>query len=59
AVPVEERPEFLQRLRRVFHGLPIAAQLEWDLCEIDETAHGPTAPVPAIRPAPQISRASP
>lgn len=29
AVPAEERPEFLQRLRPLSHGLPIAAQLDW------------------------------
>ena len=38
AVPPEDRPEFLQRLRTLAEGLPIAAQLEWDLCEADETA---------------------
>jgi len=59
AVPVEERPEFLRRLRSVFHGLPIAAQLEWDLFEVDATAQSPTPPVPAIWPGPHVPRASP
>ncbi|WP_447975618.1 hypothetical protein [Nitrospira sp. Kam-Ns4a] len=31
AVPRDERADFLTRLRTLFHGLPIAAQLEWDL----------------------------
>jgi len=59
AVPVEERPEFLQRLRTVFHGLPIAAQLEWDLTDADDTAQSPTPPVPTVWPGAQMSRASP
>ena len=58
AVPVEERPEFLQRLRTVFHGLPIAAQLEWDLTDADDTAQSPTPPVPTVWPGAQMSRAS-
>ena len=33
AVPREERTEFLTRLRTLCQGLPIAAQLEWDLTE--------------------------
>lgn len=33
AVPTEERAEFLQRLRTLSAGLPIAAQLDWDLSE--------------------------
>jgi hypothetical protein len=59
AVPPEERPEFLQRLRTIFHGLPIAAQLEWDVCEADETAQRPNSPVPTVRPGPQMPQASP
>ena len=41
AVPREERPEFLQRLRTLSDGLPIAAQFEWDLAEADgqDTPH--------------------
>lgn len=31
AVPQQERPEFLRRLRTLSEGLPIAAQLEWTL----------------------------
>lgn len=33
AVPREERPEFLTRLRTLSEGLPIAAQLEWTLTD--------------------------
>ena len=63
AVPPEERPEFLQRLRTLSEGLPIAAQLEWDLSEAEETkaapAHAPTVTVPTVRPSPHTPRASP
>jgi len=63
AVPPEERPEFLQRLRTLSEGLPIAAQLEWDLSETVETkaapAHPPTVTVPTVRPSPHTPRASP
>ena len=59
AVPAEERPEFLQRLRTLFHGLPIAAQLDWDLTEADDAAHAPKAPAPTARPSPQRIEASP
>ena len=59
AVPVEERSEFLQRLRTLCEGLPIAAQLEWDLCEADETAQSPNSPVPRVWPGTQLPRASP
>jgi hypothetical protein len=33
AVPREERPAFLTRLRTLSKGLPIAAQLEWTLTD--------------------------
>ncbi|MDI3464380.1 MAG: hypothetical protein OJF50_003201 [Nitrospira sp.] len=63
AVPAEERPEFLQRLRTLSHGLPIAAQLEWDLTEADDadhaSVHAQQAPVPTVRPSPQRIEASP
>ena len=59
AVPPEDRPEFLQRLRTLSEGLPIAAQLEWDLCEADETAQRPNSPVPNVWPETQLPRASP
>ena len=59
AVPVEERSEFLQRLRTLCEGLPIAAQLEWDLCEADETAQSPNSPVPSVWPGAQLPQASP
>ncbi len=36
AVPREERPAFLERLRTLAEGLPIAAQFEWDLTVSDE-----------------------
>ena len=60
AVPPEERTEFLQRLRTLSDGLPIAAQLEWDLSEAEDPArHAPQATVPTIRPTPQRAGASP
>jgi hypothetical protein len=63
AVPAEERPEFLQRLRTLFHGLPIAAQLDWDLSEADD-AHQPSpghagTTLPTVRPSPHAHGASP
>jgi Transposase DDE domain group 1 len=63
AVPPEERPEFLQRLRMLSEGLPIAAQLEWDLNESNETnqtsVHATNVPAPTVRPSPHTPRASP
>jgi len=59
AVPPEERTEFLQRLRTLSEGLPIAAQLEWDLSEADETAQNPNSVVPTLQPGSQMPRASP
>lgn len=60
AVPPAERPEFLQRLRMLSEGLPIAAQLEWDLYEPKDTPHTTvrTPTIPA-RPRHQIPGASP
>jgi hypothetical protein len=63
AVPHEERTEFLQRLRTLSEGLPIAAQLEWDLSDTADAdqapAHTPNAPVPTLRPSPHTPGASP
>ncbi len=63
AVPPEERPEFLQRLRTLAEGLPIAAQLEWELTDANETnetaVHAANVPVPTGRPSPHTPRASP
>jgi hypothetical protein len=63
AVPPEERAEFLQRLRTISEGLPIAAQLDWDLSETADgdqaSAHTPKASVPTLRPSPQTPGASP
>jgi hypothetical protein len=63
AVPPEERAEFLQRLRTLSEGLPIAAQLDWDLSEADDVGHAATraqnATVPTVRPVLQSTRASP
>lgn len=60
AVPVEERPAFLQRLRTLSEGLPIAAQLKWDLSEAEETStHASQTTAPTIRPEPQRAGASP
>ena len=63
AVPPAERPEFLQRLRTLSEGLPIAAQLELDLHESNETnqtsVHATNVPAPTVRPSPHTPSASP
>jgi hypothetical protein len=63
AVPAEERAEFLQRLRRLSEGLPIAAQLDWDLSEGADAdpapSRAPDATVPTVRPLYQMPGASP
>ncbi len=63
AVPAEERADFLSRLRTLFHGLPIAAQLEWDLSEADDAHPPPSGPadltVPTVRSSPHAHGASP
>jgi hypothetical protein len=63
AVPTEERAEFLHRLRRLSAGLPIAAQLDWDLAGAEEAcqpSHGPADhTVLAIPSTPSAHGASP
>ena len=63
AVPMEERAAFLHRLRSLSAGLPIAAQLEWDLAEAEDARQTPLGPpdrtVPAIQSAPYVHDASP
>ena len=63
AVPPEERAEFLERLRTRSEGLPIAAQLEWELTDPNELNQTPVhvvnVPVPTGRSSPHPSRASP
>jgi hypothetical protein len=63
AVPAEERPEFLQRLRTLSEGLPIAAQLDWDVVEAENAGQPPPrqadTTVPTIRPSPHAYGASP
>ncbi len=63
AVPREERAEFLQRLRTLSEGLPIAAQLDWELSEADEASPPPpnqaATLVPALPFMPHASAASP
>lgn len=54
AMPDEERPEFLRRLRTVSQGLPIAAQLEWSVT--DQT---PTHPDKIITPIALLPPTSP
>jgi hypothetical protein len=62
AVPTEERAEFRQRLRTLSEGMPIAAHLDWDLAEANDAdpapAPTPHAPMPTVRPSPQLSSAS-
>ncbi|MDF0652541.1 MAG: IS1380 family transposase [Nitrospira sp.] len=63
AVPTEERTEFLQRLRALSEGLPMAAQLDWDLSEADEASPPPPNQahtlVPALPFTPHAAGASP
>jgi hypothetical protein len=63
AVPPEERPEFLQRLRTLSEGLPIAAQLEWELTDPNEpnqtAVHAANVRVPTVQPSSHAPRASP
>lgn len=63
AVPREERPEFLRRLRTLCQGLPIAAQLEWDLTEAEEGGSpqpgDPDSTLPAVYPSPHATGSSP
>jgi len=51
AVPQEERPEFLTRLRTLSEGLPIAAQLEWTLTDEERPPEAPHPP-PAAADSP-------
>ncbi len=46
AVPREERPEFLSRLRTLSEGLPIAAQLDWTLTD-EEPSSDASQPRPS------------
>ncbi|MEW6125401.1 MAG: IS1380 family transposase, partial [Pseudomonadota bacterium] len=51
AVPRAEREDFLQRLRTLAHGLPIAAQLDWELTDgSPEPATPPEAVIPRLPP---------
>jgi hypothetical protein len=50
AMPEPERPEFLRRLRTMSQGLPIAAQLEWNL-----TDRVPNHPDKIVTPIPLLS----
>lgn len=63
AVPTEERPEFLQRLRTLSEGLPIAAQLDWAFSEADDASPPPPNPaetlVSALPFTPHAAGASP
>lgn len=63
AVPPEERAEFLHRLRTLSEGLPIAAQLDWDVAEGENASQPPPrqadATVPTICPSPHAYGASP
>lgn len=63
AVPTEERTEFLHRLRTLSAGLPIAAQLDWDLNEAADADSAlscvPDTTVATIRPLHQRPGASP
>ena len=56
AVPPEEHREFLQRLRTISKGLPIAAQLDWDLTEGEEPETAPAQVAPALMPTIRLER---
>jgi hypothetical protein len=63
AVPPEERAEFLHRLRTLSEGLPIAAQLDWDVAEGENAGQTPLrqadTTVPTLRPSPHADGPSP
>lgn len=63
AVPPEERAELLHRLRTLSEGLPIAAQLEWDLSEATDAdqapVHTPKVTGPMVHPWPPRPGPSP
>ena len=63
AVPREERQEYLQRLRTLAEGLPIAAQFEGDLLDTDDedppSPGGVEATVPTVWRAAEAHGASP
>ena len=63
AVPPAEWTELLQRLRTLSEGLPIAAQLDWDLSAAKNEAHAfaraPNPSMPTIQPSHQTAGASP
>ena len=44
AVPREEQVELFHRLRTLSEGLPIAAQLDWDMAEADDASQPPSGP---------------
>lgn len=56
---LRKRPEFLQRLRTLAEGLPIAAQLKWDLSEAEESTHTPPTTALTARSVPLRPGASP
>jgi hypothetical protein len=56
AVPREERAEFLRRLHTLSEGLPIAAQLEWELVDEEPATELPERPAPRLKlTAPQVA----
>lgn len=55
AVPTEERTEFLQRLRTLSMGLPIAAQLDWELSEANDARQPPSEQADTLVPALQFT----
>lgn len=49
AVPREERAEFLRRLHTLSEGLPIAAQLEWELVDEEPAPESPERPATMLK----------
>lgn len=56
--PAEEWAEFLPRLRTFSEGVPIAAQLDWDVAEADDASQPPRDPLtsPCRRSNPRLMR---
>lgn len=63
ALSTEERADFLHHLRTLVEGLPIAAQLDWDVAEAENASQTPREPadytVQAIQSTPYAHAASP
>jgi hypothetical protein len=50
AVSSKRCPKFLKQPRTLFHGMPIAAQLDWDLTEVSDIHHASPGQADTIVP---------